>query len=151
MTKKIILKGTYCLIIHLSEDSTIEVGKKGFIDFKRGYYVYVGSALNSLESRLKRHLKRSKKLFWHVDYLLNCNNAELDEIVFAVDYGKWECKVAVEISKKGDEILGFGCSDCKCRSHLFHFNEFEECVETCFNSFKKLSLKPHKLDELKKL
>ena len=144
MVKKVILKGTYCLIIHLSEDSTIEVGKKGFIDFKRGYYVYVGSALNSLESRLKRHLRLSKKLFWHVDYLLACNNTELVEIVFAVDDGKWECNLAGEISKKGDEILGFGCSDCKCSSHLFHFDEFEKSIETCFNSFKKLSLKPQK-------
>ncbi len=34
MTKKI-LKGTYCLIIHLSKDTTIEVGKRGSINFAR--------------------------------------------------------------------------------------------------------------------
>ena len=50
MTKKI-LKGTYCLIIHLRKDTSIEVGKRGLINFSKGYYVYVGSALNSLESR----------------------------------------------------------------------------------------------------
>jgi len=75
MTKKIILKGTYCLIIYLRKDTTIEIGKRGSINFRRGYYIYVGSALNSLESRLKRHLSHNKKLFWHVDYLLNSSNA----------------------------------------------------------------------------
>ena len=90
MTKKI-LKGTYCLIIHLSKDTTIEVGKRGSINFSKGYYVYVGSALNSLESRLKRHLSHNKKLFWHVDYLLESSNAVIDEIVFVVDENKWEC------------------------------------------------------------
>ena len=48
MTKKVILKGTYCLIIYLRKDKAIEIGKCGSINFRRGYYVYVGSALNSL-------------------------------------------------------------------------------------------------------
>jgi Uri superfamily endonuclease len=63
MIKKTILKGTYCLIIQLRDDTIIEVGKKGSINFKKGYYVYVGSALNSLETRLKRHLSSKKKTF----------------------------------------------------------------------------------------
>ncbi len=148
MTKKEMLRGTYCIIIHLKFDSLIKVGKLGLIDFKKGYYVYVGSALNSLESRLKRHLKDEKKLFWHVDYLLNSANAEIDEIVFAVDIGRWECCMAREISQNGTEITRFGCSDCKCTSHLFYFEDLEETIATCVNSFKKLSLNPKKLDEL---
>ena len=70
MSKKLVLKGTYCLIIQLKKDSRIEIGKLGLLNFDKGYYVYVGSALNSLEARLERHLKTEKKLFWHVDYLL---------------------------------------------------------------------------------
>ena len=107
MTKKIILKGTYCIIIHLKEKTTIEVGKKGHITFKRGYYVYVGSALNSLKSRLKRHLSSNKKLFWHVDYLLASSNAKIIDIVFAVDEGKWECHLASKIANKGDSNTRF--------------------------------------------
>ena len=52
---------TYCLIIKLNYDSIISVGKIGELDFKKGYYVYVGSALNSIDGRIKRHLKIRKK------------------------------------------------------------------------------------------
>ena len=151
MTKKIILKGTYCLIICLRKDTSIEVGKRGSINFRRGYYVYVGSALNSLESRLNRHLSRNKKLFWHVDYLLNSSNAGIEEIVFAVDECKWECVLAAEISKEGVEVGDFGCSDCKCNSHLFYFDELEESTAVCISSFKKILLEPNKLDDLKEI
>ena len=149
MVKKVILKGTYCLIIHVNSDITIQIGKLGSFDFDKGFYVYVGSALNSLESRLKRHLSDDKKLFWHVDYLLADLNVELVDIVFAVDNGKWECDVASEVGMNGIGIKGFGCSDCKCTSHLFKFDDLYESVDICINSFKKLLLQPKKLDDLK--
>lgn len=151
MTKNVILKGTYCVIIHLKADNTIDVGKLGSINFKKGYYVYVGSALNSLESRLKRHLSSNKKLFWHVDYLLTNSNAEIDEIVFTVDDGKWECYLANEISKEGMPIKGFGCSDCKCSSHLYFFEEFGKPVDTCIMSLKNFKLIPKVLNDLDSL
>ncbi|WP_296804597.1 DUF123 domain-containing protein, partial [uncultured Methanobrevibacter sp.] len=57
------MKGCYCLIIKLSNSSKIKIGKKlGEIDFTKGHYVYVGSAMNSLESRINRHLRDEKKL-----------------------------------------------------------------------------------------
>jgi Uri superfamily endonuclease len=149
MTNKIVLKGTYCLIINLKIDTTIEVGKLGSINFKKGYYVYVGSALNSLESRLKRHLRSNKKIFWHVDYLLASSSADIDEIVFAVDDNKWECTLATEISDEGIEIPGFGCSDCKCSSHLFKFKNGETSIKTCLNAFKMFKLQPKMLNDLK--
>jgi Uri superfamily endonuclease len=148
MVKKVILKGTYCLIIHVCSDITIQVGKLGSFDFGKGFYVYVGSALNSLESRLKRHLSDDKKLFWHVDYLLADLNVELVEIVFAVDNGKWECALASEVGMEGVGIKGFGCSDCKCSSHLFKFDDLDGSVGVCINSFKKLLLEPKKLEDL---
>ena len=65
------MKGCYCLIINLDKNSEIRIGRKlGKIKFKKGTYVYVGSAMNSLESRLKRHLSDEKKMHWHIDYLL---------------------------------------------------------------------------------
>ena len=148
MVKKVILKGTYCLIIHVCSDITVQVGKLGSFDFGKGFYVYVGSALNSLESRLKRHLSNDKKLFWHVDYLLANLNVELVEIVFAVDDGKWECALASEVGVLGVGVKGFGCSDCKCSSHLFKFNDLDGSVGVCINSFKKLLLEPKKLEDL---
>jgi Uri superfamily endonuclease len=62
--------GSYILIFELKHDFIISIGKKGKITFRKGYYVYVGSALNGLEQRIKRHLKSNKRKHWHIDYLL---------------------------------------------------------------------------------
>lgn len=146
MAKKV-LKGTYCLIIHLKENTGIQVGKLGFLEFKSGYYVYVGSALNSLESRIKRHLRKDKKLHWHVDYLTTCRNANVVQVVFGVSSTRWECNVASEISKKGENIPEFGCSDCSCPSHLFYFDDLKTAEETCLSSFRKFEVEPEVLKE----
>ena len=37
---------------------------------KKGIYIYTGSAKKNIDSRIKRHLSNSKKLHWHIDYLL---------------------------------------------------------------------------------
>jgi Uri superfamily endonuclease len=131
---------TYCLIIHLSQDSTIKIGKIGEIEFKKGYYVYVGSALNSIDSRIQRHLSKEKKLFWHIDYLLNSPNSNVKEVILERSPEKWECDVAMEISKEGTSTDKFGCSDCKCRSHLFYFKKKKDAENACLDSFKKLKL-----------
>jgi len=65
------MRGTYAIIMELISDKRISVGKLGKINFKKGYYLYVGSGQNSLETRIARHLKKRKKKFWHIDYLLS--------------------------------------------------------------------------------
>lgn len=131
---------TYCLIIELNQNSRIIIGKLGEFDFKKGYYVYIGSALNSIDGRIKRHLKDEKKLFWHIDYLLNSSNSRIKEIILERSSEKWECSIAGEISKKGMTVNKFGCSDCKCNAHLYYFKNFEDAENTCLNSFKLLKL-----------
>ena len=131
---------TYCLMIMLSTNSQITVGKLGKLDFKKGYYVYVGSALNSIEGRIKRHLKDEKKLFWHVDYLLNSSNTIIKEVIFEDSSQKWECNIAMQISKKGIPLKKFGCSDCKCDSHLFYFEDLKEAEDCVFSSFTNFKL-----------
>jgi len=138
-------KGTYCLLIHLKTDSEISIGKLGRIDFKKGYYFYVGSALNSLEGRIRRHLRDQKKLFWHIDYLLAQKNAEIVDVIFAINDSKWECKIALEIARKGHVIENFGCSDCKCDSHLFFFKDCSYLDDICENAFLSFNLKPKHL------
>ena len=79
---EILDKGNYCLIIKMKNDCTIKIGAKGNIDFKKGYYVYVGSALGTLSNRIKRHLSNDKKKHWHVDYLLLNKNTEIKEVIY---------------------------------------------------------------------
>lgn len=77
------MKGSYCLIINVEKDTKIKIGKKlGIINFKKGCYVYVGSAMNSLESRVKRHLSDNKKKHWHIDYLLLNKNSKIKKNIY---------------------------------------------------------------------
>lgn len=141
MPKKEPLKGTYCLLIHLKQDSKITIGKLGEKNFQKGYYIYVGSALNSLKTRIQRHLRKEKKIHWHIDYLLNNENAEIIEVIYTISDIKWECKIAATIAETGIEVVNFGCSDCKCNSHLLYFKEYSNSRKTCVNSLKKYDLK----------
>ena len=129
------MKGCYCLIIEVDETSEIKIGKKlGKIQFEKGFYVYVGSAMNSLESRLKRHLSEEKKMHWHIDYLLK--KAEIVDIIYN-ENKKVECELSQYLASKTEGIDDFGCSDCKCESHLYYFknrNEAIECVKKAYDS-----------------
>lgn len=70
------MKGCYCLIISLSKSQKLNIGSLyQNHKFKKGWYVYIGSAMNSLVPRIKRHLSDDKKMHWHIDYLLKNENA----------------------------------------------------------------------------
>ncbi len=112
------MKGIYALIITLEEDKNICVGKLGPVDFKKGYYVYIGSALNSLEGRINRHHRKDKRLRWHIDYLLN--EGRIVEILCFETTKRLECTFARTFPKTLDSIKNFGSSDCSCESHLFY-------------------------------
>lgn len=116
------MKGIYALIIKLDENKRIKVGKLGTIDFKKGYYMYIGSALNSLDGRINRHLRKDKKIRWHIDYLLN--EAKINEILIFETTEKLECKFAKKMQKNLESIKNFGSSDCSCKSHLFYSKRY---------------------------
>ena len=130
------MKGCYCLIIELETDKKIKVGKRLKIDFKKGYYVYVGSAMNNLESRVKRHLSKSKKLHWHIDYLLKYGKVK--EVIYN-DGKKVECDLAKELSLKNESVTDFGCSDCDCESHLYYFKKENEAIEEVINAYNSIA------------
>jgi sugar fermentation stimulation protein A len=115
-------RGAYLLLIRLDRKLTIEVGKLGSHTFAPGYYVYAGSAMNGLRSRLARHLRRKKKQHWHIDYL----TAVADAItpVPIVSSERLECALAQSVSVlSGKTLTGFGSTDCRCPAHLFYFAE----------------------------
>ena len=114
--------GTYALILHSEpENQQIGVGALGRLNFKEGYYCYGGSALSGIEARLKRHIKiKGKKKHWHIDYL-----REKTRFISAIAWPtsiKKECSLSQKISDMSEDYIpNFGCSDCHCSSHLFHF------------------------------
>ena len=117
------MKGSYVLLIELKDNRRILIGKLGKQYFKKGFYLYVGSALNGLENRIRRHLSKKKKLHWHIDYLLQYANVVC--VFYIEGTRRMECLIAESLSKNLLSISGFGCSDCNCKSHLFYGSEKE--------------------------
>lgn len=130
------MKGTYILLMHLELDRSIQIGKLGCTFFRKGWYVYIGSALNSLEARINRHLRSEKKYHWHIDYLLDY--AKIKKVYIKKSRVKEECKVAKSFSESFRKIQNFGCSDCSCESHLYigEKKSFEFMIQKlCFIDF----------------
>jgi Uri superfamily endonuclease len=114
------LKGVYVLTISVNKDAVIKVGSLGKIVFQKGLYVYVGSAQSNLEERIKRHLRKTKKRFWHIDYLLCKRFVKVETVLYKAVGKSEECEIARSLSRDGGiPIKNFGCSDCDCVSHLF--------------------------------
>lgn len=133
--------GTYVLLAHVPYGVALSIGGLGKLEFKAGYYAYVGSALGGLKGRVSRHMREGKKLRWHVDYLLT--RARLVDVVFAKGERK-ECAVAGELAKNLPKIEGFGSSDCRCESHLFYSADFHELLRQILAGFKTCGLRPEK-------
>jgi len=120
-----IVKGVYVLVISVSKDISVNVGALGAVNFEKGLYAYVGSAQNSLGKRIKRHLRRAKRKFWHIDYLLDDDNVKILKVFHRNAEKSDECKIANVISERVVPIKGFGSSDCKCKSHLFKLKDYQ--------------------------
>lgn len=116
-------KGIYALVIKLPKSKCIRIGKLGKIRFRKGYYVYIGSALNSLEARLARHERKRKKMHWHIDYFLK--HSKIAGILTKITPFKEECGASKQILALdlSSPVKKFGASDCNCNSHLFFFNK----------------------------
>ncbi len=118
------MKGIYVLIIQVSHDATVQVGALGKLTFVKGSYAYIGSAQGNLEQRVRRHLRKEKHKFWHVDYLLDNDSAKVIAVFYKQAAKAEECAVAKAIGKKGMAVAGFGVSDCHCKSHLFRVEAY---------------------------
>ncbi len=144
-------KGVYALIIKNHKDQNLQIGKLGTLLFPQGLYVYIGSALGrsatSLEYRLRRHLAKTKKVFWHIDFFLQAKFVEILTIVYAITSERRECQLAGAISQIENAqflIARFGSSDCTCMTHLPYFVVKEgNLLELIKISFIKIELEPH--------
>lgn len=121
-------KGTYLLHLKLNKTQHIRIGRIGNIRFKKGFYVYVGSARNGIIQRVSRHLKDKKKLFWHIDYFIDNNQASVESVFYTEDKDISECDIARNLGKGNFKnsifpVRDFGCSDCSCESHFFYLSE----------------------------
>ena len=118
------MKAVYVLIIQVENTTSIKVGALGELVFKTGIYAYVGSAQTNFNQRIKRYLRKEKKLFWHIDYLLNSDKTKIKKVLLKEGMKEEECNLANLINMKGKAMLKFGSSDCNCKSHLFFIRDY---------------------------
>jgi Uri superfamily endonuclease len=119
------LKGTYTILLVCMKPFRVKIGRLGYADIGKGYYVYTGSALGhgsgSLEGRLERHLRASKKAKWHVDYLTSDPRCIIKAAVCLTSRKRLECAINQAVARKlnAEPVLArAGSSDCKCDAHL---------------------------------
>jgi len=115
-------RGAYLLIIKIDTARKVNIGALGEVFFRAGYYIYVGSAMRNLSKRLNRHLRKTKGVHWHIDYLTNV--ADKVRTVPIMSSDRLECEIADQLQKLAPRtVKNFGSSDCKCKSHLFYYPE----------------------------
>jgi Uri superfamily endonuclease len=115
-------KGIYGLVFR-NPACTVGIGALGPVTFRKGWHIYVGSALGSGGlARLERHVSLSrfkdKKPKWHIDTLSVSTPFTLKYTVHAVTEERLECPLARALGEPS--VPAFGCSDCQCPSHLFY-------------------------------
>jgi len=111
-------RGSYLLILELKNHTRIPVGSLGEVFFKKGFYLYVGSAMANLSRRMERHRHLRKKHHWHIDALRAVT--EFHSILAIRSSTRLECDIASSLPRLADwSVRGFGCSDCTCETHLF--------------------------------
>jgi len=112
--------GSYLIILYNSNEKKIETGRLGFLEFRKGYYIYTGSGMNNVFKRIARHKKKGTKKHWHIDYIKEQMKIIAD-IPIVKDYNI-ECQLSEWLNNSdGKPIDNFGSSDCDCASHLFYF------------------------------
>lgn len=115
-------RGAYLLLLKLPRDLKIDVGSLGPVMFRKGFYVYVGSAMVNLTARIARHKRMRKHFHWHVDTLRD--KAQFERALVIRSSARLECEVVAALSRIAEwSVPRFGSSDCPCESHLFGFGD----------------------------
>ena len=93
--------GIYTLIISLSKDLDLNIGRIGLRNFLKGYYTYTGSAMGKgkapLKRRISRHVRKEKRRHWPIDYLLASQSTHVTAVVAAQTNKSLECAVNQQV------------------------------------------------------
>ncbi len=112
------IAGAYLLEITLTERLQGTLRGKPYT-LAHGTNLYAGSANGpgGIAARVARHLRKDKKLHWHVD-ALTVAASEISALAFPDGS---ECALVKRLLEEGCEVPlpGFGSSDCRtCPAHL---------------------------------
>lgn len=134
--------GSYQILLKIKREIELEIGHLGSYKFQKGFYFYTGSARKNLKQRIERHIRKEKKLHWHIDYLLNSNDVKIIDIFLFYSTSREECdrnKEVLELQGSSLPCKNFGSSDCsKCFSHLVRF-KYKKDINGYLKKIKKFS------------
>ncbi len=139
------MPGVYVLILRLHGFFRGKVGGLGLVELEPGFYVYVGSALGpgGLAARVSRHLRRAKRLRWHIDHLTSDPRVEVEAVVYAYTGERLESTLSSGLAAVLEPaVMGFGSSDTGDPTHLFRCNGRAECVEAALRVMRGAGLEP---------
>lgn len=115
-------RGSYLLVLYLKRRRNIRIGRLGMVSFRKGFYIYVGSAMANLSKRTERHRHIRKQHHWHIDDLRAV--AEFHSVLAIRSSDRLECEIAKAFSEIAEwAISGFGSTDCSCGTHLFGMSQ----------------------------
>ncbi len=128
--------GYYVLILDVSENLVIDTRGSRKFYLEPGLYVYTGSARGpgGLLARINRHLKRRKKLFWHIDYLTIRESVHIVAVYSLVDivdpHRDYESLLSARLMELLEPVKGFGTSDKpRDKAHLYRCRGgLDECL-----------------------
>ena len=112
--------GAYALVVEVPRPFEPPIRRLAGQRLPPGRYLYGGTANGpgGIRARVRRHLKRKKKVHWHVDHLTRAFGVAA---VFAVVGGD-ECAILAAARRWPGvrvPVPGFGSSDCaRCPAHL---------------------------------
>jgi Uri superfamily endonuclease len=115
--------GSYALLFSCPRRASAAVGALGRVELAPGYLIYLGSALGSggLAGRLRHHVAPLGRPRWHVDFLRP--HASLVGAWWTSNTRRLEHAWAACLASAASFSpvrAGFGASDCRCATHLFH-------------------------------
>ncbi len=144
-------KGTYILIVVVTQMRRLQIGSLGKFDIIPGFYAYVGSAFGAggVRARISHHVASTAEPHWHIDYLLQV--ARPLEVWFATAGRKLEHHWAefLEAAPRfRAPIPRFGASDYhRSRlSHLFYCRRrpsFQWFYGQMMESFEGVKVEQH--------
>jgi Uri superfamily endonuclease len=114
------VSGAYVLVLEISKKLGLTIPRFRGVTVMPGLYAYAGSARGpgGIQARCRRHLRKSKKLHWHVDHLTS--QARRIQVAAVVDGNECDLRASLQAQTPCEfPVPGFGSSDCPhCPSHL---------------------------------
>ncbi len=130
-------KGTYLLFLKVEKDTVVKSKSKEWY-IEAGLYVYVGSALNNLEKRIERHLRKEKKKHWHIDFLVE--KAQVIKVLKIISEERLEERISKYFCQLYQVVSKFGSTDLKTCGNLFKIEDLDFVEESLRDLLREFNI-----------